>query len=107
MASKRQHSVRTLHAAIALALTQGAVVAAAQEQAPEAGIKLAQATQAQAKDAKKDSPTAVEQIVVTARRREELLQDVPGAVSAFSAAAIEAAGIPDLTGIANLVPARR
>lgn len=106
MASKRQHSVRTLHAAIALALTQGAVVAAAQEQAPEAGIKLAQASQAQAqaKDAKKENPTAVEQIVVTARRREELLQDVPGAVSAFSAAAIESAGIPDLTGIANLVP---
>ncbi len=46
----------------------------------------------------------VEVITVTARRREELIQDVPGAVSAYSAAAIENAGITDLTGIADLTP---
>ena len=46
----------------------------------------------------------IETIIVTARRREELLQDVPGAVSAFSGAALEKAGIPDITGLADLVP---
>jgi outer membrane receptor protein involved in Fe transport len=35
-------------------------------------------------------------ITVTARRRAELLQDVPGAVSAFTSATLESAGIPDL-----------
>ncbi len=57
------------------------------------------------KDADKASATEkIEVITVTARRREELIQDVPGAVSAYSAAAIENAGIVDLTGIADLTP---
>ena len=43
-------------------------------------------------------------ITVTARRRAELLQDVPGAVSAFTSATLESAGIPDLAGLADLVP---
>ena len=46
----------------------------------------------------------VETITVTARRREELIQDVPGAVTAFSGAALEKAGIPDVTGLADLIP---
>ena len=41
---------------------------------------------------------------MTARRREELIQDVPGAVSAFSGAQIDQAGIQDVTGLADLVP---
>jgi len=54
----------------------------------------------------RDSATAEETstIVVTARRREELLQDVPAAVSAFSGAALEKIGIPDIVGLTDLVP---
>ncbi len=54
-----------------------------------------------------DKPAAeekIETITVTARRREELLQDVPGAVSVFSGADLEKAGIPNITGLADLIP---
>jgi len=43
-------------------------------------------------------------IVVTARRREESLLDVPIAVSAFGGAQLERAGTVDITELANLVP---
>jgi iron complex outermembrane recepter protein len=89
MQSSRKHSNPLLRAAIAFALSQGA---------------LMEPAHAQATDTKKDDVAAGEQIVVTARRREELIQDVPGSVSAFSGAALEKAGIPDLTGLADLVP---
>ncbi|MGZ5649943.1 MAG: TonB-dependent receptor [Usitatibacter sp.] len=89
MQSARKHSNPLLRAAIALAFSQAAMVETAH---------------AQAADTKKDDVAAGEQIVVTARRREELIQDVPGAVSSFSGAAIEKAGIPDLTGLADLIP---
>ncbi len=46
----------------------------------------------------------VDVITVTARRREELIQDVPGAVTAFSGAALDKAGIPDVTALADLIP---
>lgn len=46
----------------------------------------------------------VEEIVVTARRREESLQDVPLAISAFSEANIERRGIDDLKDIAKYTP---
>ncbi len=54
--------------------------------------------------AKADDNEKIEVITVTARRREELIQDVPGAVTAFSGAALEKAGIPDITGLADLIP---
>ena len=47
---------------------------------------------------------ALEEIVVTARKREETLQDVPIAVSSISGDVLAAAGIDDLTGIAQAVP---
>ena len=53
---------------------------------------------------KADDGEKVEVVTVTARRREELIQDVPGAVTAFSGAALEKAGIPDITGLADLIP---
>ncbi|RYD67390.1 MAG: TonB-dependent receptor [Sphingomonadales bacterium] len=43
-------------------------------------------------------------IVVTARRREERLIDVPGAVTAISGAQLEAQGAIDVTDISNLSP---
>ena len=48
--------------------------------------------------------TQIEEIVVTARHRQESLQDVPIAVTAFDAAKIEAAGITDIDGFINLTP---
>ena len=83
--------IRALHAAVAIALSQSVVFAVpvhAQSTTP----------------ASSEGATRAESIVVTARRREELIQDVPGAVTAFSGAAIEQAGIQDVTGIADLVP---
>ena len=46
----------------------------------------------------------VEEVVVTARRREESLQDVPVAVSAFSAERLEQLGAQDITTLNQTVP---
>ncbi|MCA3030107.1 MAG: TonB-dependent receptor [Rhodocyclaceae bacterium] len=54
--------------------------------------------------AEKADDGKVESIVVTARRRDELLQDVPGAVTAIGGAFLEKAGIPDVTALADIVP---
>jgi len=56
-----------------------------------------------------DQPAAsagggLQEIVVTAQRREEKLHDVPIAVTAFNAAAIEARNITDINGIAGFSP---
>ena len=48
--------------------------------------------------------TAVDDIVVTARKREEALQDVPISVQVFGSAALEQAGIKDFSEIAYRVP---
>ena len=47
---------------------------------------------------------ALEEIVVTAQRREESLQDTPVAVSAFTADAIETKGIDDISEVASFTP---
>jgi len=64
------------------------------------GLGLSPAAQAQQAQASATTDT----ITVTARRREELIQDVPGAVSAFSGEALDKAGIDDILGVADLVP---
>jgi iron complex outermembrane receptor protein len=46
----------------------------------------------------------ISKVVVTARRRAELIQDVPGAVTALSGAELEKQAIPDLTGLTEKVP---
>lgn len=46
----------------------------------------------------------IEEITVTARRREESLQDVPLSVSAFTSQQIERQGISNLADVANLDP---
>jgi iron complex outermembrane receptor protein len=56
-----------------------------------------------------DAPVAknsvgLEEVTVTARRREETIQDVPIAVSAFSAERIENAGAPDITWLQQTTP---
>ncbi|HXW10295.1 MAG TPA: TonB-dependent receptor [Steroidobacteraceae bacterium] len=56
-----------------------------------------------------DAPVSIgamglEEVTVTARRREESLRDVPIAVSAFSAERIEATGAPDITWLQQTTP---
>jgi len=46
----------------------------------------------------------IEEIIVTARKREESLQDIPVAVTAFSAADIESAGLRNVEDVAALTP---
>jgi iron complex outermembrane receptor protein len=47
---------------------------------------------------------SVKQVVVTARRRAELIQDVPGAVTAISGAELEKQAIPDITALTDTTP---
>lgn len=47
---------------------------------------------------------AFEEFVVTARKREETLQDVPAAVSAYSAEDLEVLGVTDLEDLTRLAP---
>jgi iron complex outermembrane receptor protein len=46
----------------------------------------------------------IEKVVVTARRRAELIQDVPGSVSAISGAELDKRAMPDITALADIVP---
>ncbi|MEM7280279.1 MAG: TonB-dependent receptor [Pseudomonadota bacterium] len=45
-----------------------------------------------------------EEVIVTAKKREQSIYEVPAAISAFSAASIEKQGIVDLTDIGKFVP---
>ena len=47
---------------------------------------------------------AIEELTVTARKREESLQEVPVAISVFNEAAIQAADIKDLEDVSNFTP---
>ncbi len=51
-----------------------------------------------------DGLEAIEEIVVTARKREENLQDIPLTVNAFTESALEESGITSLQDIADLTP---
>ena len=50
------------------------------------------------------SDTSIEEIVVTAQRRRENLQDAPITVQAFSAQALESSGVTDAADLARVVP---
>ncbi|HKX78014.1 MAG TPA: TonB-dependent receptor [Novosphingobium sp.] len=68
------------------------------------GAQAAQTDQGNAAEARSERSGGLEDIVVTARRREESLLDVPVAVSAISAAALERAHVTDMTQIAQMTP---
>src|SRR5690349_11301749 len=51
-----------------------------------------------------DTAGNVQKVVVTARRREETLQDVPVSVTAFSADQLSKQGVPDVTALALALP---
>jgi iron complex outermembrane receptor protein len=46
----------------------------------------------------------LDKVIVTARRRAELIQDVPGSVSAISGAELEKQAIPDITALTDVLP---
>jgi len=47
---------------------------------------------------------AIEEVTVTARKFEESLQDAPVSVTAFTASALEAAGLKNISDISNYTP---
>ncbi len=51
-----------------------------------------------------DSTFTIEEIVVTSRKRDESLIEVPDSITVFTAEQIEAAGIRNVTDMANLTP---
>jgi iron complex outermembrane receptor protein len=68
-------------------------------------LSLAPAAHAQTAAAPAASQAAnVEELVVTARRREETLKDVPIAVSAYTAASMERTGVRDITDLQKTTP---
>ncbi len=82
-----------LAAAIALALAVPPAV-----QAGDA------ATGTDTANAKSHNSGSLEEIIVTAGRREQTVQDIPYNISAVTGAQLDAAGVTNLAGIARLVP---
>jgi iron complex outermembrane receptor protein len=70
------------------------------------GALLLAATQAFAEESAQVDASAgtIEEVVVTAQKREQLLQDVPLAISAISAAQVEERGIDNLLDLKALAP---
>lgn len=64
----------------------------------------AQDTAPAAEEQTQDDGSGLDEIIVTARRRSENLQDVPLAVTAFTPEAIQRAGIDDRTALADATP---
>lgn len=87
----------TLTGASALAIVASSPALA--QDAPAAGAGESQAAQSAA-----SGGDGLDEIVVTARRREENLQDVPIAITAFDAGAIERLGIESTTDLEAYVP---
>ena len=67
-------------------------------------VSAQQAAPANPAPAKADGSEKIETVTVTARRREESLQDVPISVTAFSAEQLSKTGTADITGLAQTIP---
>lgn len=65
---------------------------------------LATGSQVHAQTEEKSSQAVLEEVIVTARKREESLQETPVAVSAFGAGALQKAGIRNLADFNKAVP---
>ncbi len=81
-------SVLMLASVSALALVSPALAQSAQPTAPRS----------------QDEPSALEDVVVTAQKREQRLQDVPVAVTALSAETLEARNVSEIADVARLAP---
>ncbi|MBL8525770.1 MAG: TonB-dependent receptor [Betaproteobacteria bacterium] len=86
--------LKTMSVAIAALFAAAGSISVSAQQAPAAGSTAAKA----------DDSEKLEKITVTARRREESLQDVPVSVTAFTADTLSKNGVPDITAVAQSVP---
>jgi len=68
------------------------------------GVAMAQDAAGAPAPAPAESAESVAKVVVTARRREETLQDVPVSVTAFSADQLSKQAVPDVTALALALP---
>jgi iron complex outermembrane recepter protein len=68
-------------------------------------VSTTAAAQAQTEDASPSSSNTIEEIVVSASRREQNLQDVGTSIAAISADELKTMGTPDLTALSTRVPA--
>jgi iron complex outermembrane receptor protein len=87
---------------VSYAISAEAQLTTADSVAPS-GAEASSASPAQAV-AVSDKGSALEEVVVTAQRRKELLQDVPISVTALSAAKTEEMGLADTTSLSAAVP---
>src|SRR5690606_21481909 len=67
------------------------------------GAAIAQSAAVQSQATEPDQ-AAIDDIVVTAQRRQERLQDTPIAVTAFNATALANKNVEDISGIAQFTP---
>lgn len=88
-------TARKAHLALLLGTTVTAVLAAAQAQAQAPGANEA---------ASQQSATGLEEIIVTAQRRQQNLQRVPVAVTAVTAEGLEAARVDSIANVQSLSP---
>lgn len=93
----------SLRAGTALAVTQ-IILALPPLAKADAGEGPQSSTDTAAQQAQATQPTAVEEIVVTAQRRRENLQDVPITVTAVSAESLAATGVTNTADLVNVVP---
>ncbi|MGD2129108.1 MAG: TonB-dependent receptor [Lysobacterales bacterium] len=70
-----------------------------------AGSPLAAHAQSSGNEAAESSAGALEEVTVTARKREENIQDIPQSIQAFSQMEIDRSGIKSLADIAKFAPA--
>jgi iron complex outermembrane receptor protein len=99
--SGRRFAVRSRPLALALLLTTMAGAAVAQDTPPPAGDQEAKAKAAAAKTAEEQkTPVVNEEITVTARKREETLQDVPFSVAAPTEEVLRSRGVDSIEGVA-------
>jgi iron complex outermembrane receptor protein len=96
--TKKNPLLLTRTAAAVLALYGAVGVTYAQETTSPAPAPAAST------DSDSTSTQTIEKVVVTARRRQETLQDVPVSVTAFSADQLSKQAIPDLVGLATQLP---
>jgi iron complex outermembrane receptor protein len=92
-------------AAALLAAAAPGLAQVAQETEQPAGTAVSDEQRAvAANEASEDEATQGQELVVTARRRAESLQDVPIAVTAYSGEALERQGAIDITDISDTTP---
>ncbi|HKY92860.1 MAG TPA: TonB-dependent receptor [Nevskiaceae bacterium] len=102
--SRQGHRGRDALAIALLAAVQGV---AAQEETEPATVPVDPATEAPATPAeptRRAGPVSIQEIVVTAQRREESASDIPLAITAYSGEDLETLGVNDTRDLGKVVP---